>query len=118
MSVTVSSTIPWKVPAIFDSFKDMGEDVKNDLAFLADLRTRIKLSGLGPRGITIISDKLYAAEYFSGSLGVVEINGVQGSNVHSISLGKEKEWKPPVIERRQEETAKLAIKVWPRIPKI
>jgi len=68
------------------------EDVKNDLAFLAELRTRINLSGLGPRGITIISNKVYIAEYFSGSLGVVEIKGGQGSNVHSISLGKEKEW--------------------------
>jgi DNA-binding beta-propeller fold protein YncE len=67
------------------------EDVKNDLAFLSDIRTRVKLRGLGPRGVTIISNKVYAAEYFSGSIGVLEITENKINKVLSISMGEEHE---------------------------
>jgi YVTN family beta-propeller protein len=72
-------------------FQMKPENVKNDLAFLAEFKTRIKLSGLGPRGITIVSNKVYAAEYFSGSIGVVDIEKNSPGNVYSIPLGEEKE---------------------------
>jgi len=68
------------------------ENVKNDLAFLAEIKTRTTLSGLGPRGLASISNTLYVAEYYSASLGMMEINEGQGSNIRSVSLGKEKEW--------------------------
>ena len=68
----------------------MPEDVRNDLAFIAGLRRRVKLSGLGPRGIDIIGDKLYTAEYFSGSIGVVDLENKNNIS-RSIPLGKENE---------------------------
>ena len=49
------------------------EDVPNDLSFLVNLRKRIKLDGNGPRGIAVIGTTVYAAEYFSDSLGVVDV---------------------------------------------
>jgi YVTN family beta-propeller protein len=49
------------------------EDVPNDLSFLVNLRKRIKLDGNGPRGIAVIGTTVYAAEYFTDSLGVVDV---------------------------------------------
>ncbi len=49
-------------------------DVPNDLSFLAGLRRRTGLPGKGPRGLAIVGRTLYAAEYFSDSLAVVDID--------------------------------------------
>ena len=48
-------------------------DVPNDLAFLVGLRQRIKLEGNGPRGLAAAGSKVYVAEYFSDTLGVVDL---------------------------------------------
>jgi len=65
------------------------DDVKNDLAFLADLKQRIKLYGKGPRGIAAVGNKIYAAEYFSDSLALVDISNKNQPKVASIKLGPE-----------------------------
>ena len=49
------------------------KDVPNDLAFLVDLRKRIALGGNGPRGLAVVGNRAYAAEYFSDSLAVVDL---------------------------------------------
>jgi YVTN family beta-propeller protein len=66
------------------------DDVRNDLAFIAGLRRRAKLSGLGPRGLDIIGGKLYVAEYYSGSIGIVDLNNENAAS-KSVSLGNESE---------------------------
>jgi YVTN family beta-propeller protein len=66
------------------------EDVKNDLAFLDGFRRRVKLSGLGPRGIALVGNKLYAAEYFTESIGALDITNALNPRVSSIPLGKTK----------------------------
>jgi DNA-binding beta-propeller fold protein YncE len=45
----------------------------NDLGFLLGLRSRIALPGKGPRGLTIVDGKAYAAMYFSDSIAVVDL---------------------------------------------
>jgi YVTN family beta-propeller protein len=68
------------------------EDVPNDLSFLTGIRKRIKLKGNGPRALAIAGQNAYIAEYFSGSLGVVNIFPEDSRhNVASISLGDEPE---------------------------
>lgn len=49
------------------------DDVPNDLSFLVSMRRRIKLDGNGPRGIAMIGNTVYAAEYFSDSIGVLDV---------------------------------------------
>jgi YVTN family beta-propeller protein len=66
------------------------DDVPNDLSFLVTLKRRLKLSGNGPRGLTIIGTKAYIAEYFSDSLGVVDIDPDVRPNAKSSPLGPEK----------------------------
>ena len=65
-------------------------DVPNDLSFLVGLRRRLKLTGNGPRGLAVIGTKAYTAEYFTDSLGVVDINPENLPKAQSISLGSTK----------------------------
>jgi len=65
------------------------EDVPNDLAFLVDLRRRIPLAGIGPRGLAVVGSTLYAAEYFTDSLGVVDIDPAARPKARMIRLAPE-----------------------------
>jgi len=66
------------------------EDVPNDLAFLVGMRRRLRLAGNGARGLAILDGKAYATEYFSGSLGVVDLNPDAMHRPRSLSLGSER----------------------------
>ncbi|MCX5770545.1 MAG: c-type cytochrome, partial [Candidatus Hydrogenedentes bacterium] len=63
------------------------EDVPNDLAFLVDIRRRVTLKGNGPRGLAIAGSKVYAAEYFSDSLGCLDLTSARANPATSIPLG-------------------------------
>jgi YVTN family beta-propeller protein len=65
------------------------EDVPNDLAFLVDIRERIKLTGKGPRGLAVIGTKVYAAEYFTDTIGVVDISQSR-PRPRSLPLGEKR----------------------------
>jgi YVTN family beta-propeller protein len=64
------------------------EDVRNDLSFMTGIRRRIKLSGKGPRGVAVIGSKVYICEYYSDSIGILDINSETGGGVHSVALGE------------------------------
>jgi len=49
-------------------------EVCDDLAFLVGIRRRLALSGNGPRGLIMVGSVAYAAEYFTDSVGVLDIN--------------------------------------------
>ncbi len=68
-------------------YATMAIDAPNDLAFLVDMRRRIKLAGKGPRGVTVVGARAYVAEYFSDSLGIVDISPDVRPRAHSIVLG-------------------------------
>jgi len=77
-------------------------DVPNDLAFLVDLRRRIRLSGNGPRGLAVIGTTAYVAEYFSDTLGVVDLAAKPANParpVSQIALGP----KPELTKQRRGE---------------
>ena len=64
------------------------KDVPNDLTFLAGLRRRIKLDGIGLRGFAVVGTKAYVAEYFTDSIGVVDTDPLTQQAVRSIPLGE------------------------------
>ena len=66
------------------------KDVPNDLTFLAGLRQRIKLKGIGLRGLTAVGTKVYVTEYYTDSLGIVDIDQLPQPEIKSISLGQTK----------------------------
>ena len=87
-------------------------DVPNNLAFLAGMRRRLKLAGNGPRGLAIVGTKVYTAEYFSDSLGVVDIAPETRPEAMSIALGPKE---PLTVTRKGEmffHDASLCFQKW------
>ena len=88
-------------------------EVPNDLAFLVDLRRRIRLQSRtlygwldadpteanGPRGLAIIGSKVYIAVYFSDVLAVVDLAADRHQQVSRIPLGPKPEL---TVQRRGE----------------
>ena len=75
------------------------DDVPNDLSFLVGLRRRLNLTGNGPRGLVVIGTKAYAAEYFTDTLGAVDINPDARPVAESLALGEKK---PLTVARKGE----------------
>ena len=73
--------------------------VQDDLAFLVGLRRRVSLQGSnplepidatgvnGPRGLTVVGSRVFAAAYFSDNLAVVDLAPKYGTGVSRIALG-------------------------------
>jgi len=74
-------------------------DVPSDLTFLVGIRRRIRLPGNGPRGVAIAGGKVYAAEYFSGTLAAVDLDPAANARPQSLSLGSQSS---PTVVRRGE----------------
>ncbi len=62
-------------------------DVPNDLAFLVGMRTRIKLTGNGPRTVALANGKAFIPMYFSDTVSVVDL--ATKKEVQSITLNPE-----------------------------
>ena len=65
------------------------DNVPNELSFLVGLRKRVKLQGKGPRGLAAIGSRIFAAEYFSGTLGSVDLAQDEPFKSQSFAIGKE-----------------------------
>jgi DNA-binding beta-propeller fold protein YncE len=67
-------------------------DGADNLPFLAGSRQRIKLSGTdrGPRALLVAGHRAYTANYFSGTLSVIDLDAPQ-LKAESIALGNEPE---------------------------
>ncbi len=63
------------------------DDVPNDLSFLVGIKQRLALAGNGPRGIAVAGGKVYAAEYFTDSLGVADLAKDTIHHPASLPLG-------------------------------
>ncbi|MCD6308260.1 MAG: hypothetical protein J7M24_04605, partial [Candidatus Latescibacteria bacterium] len=61
-------------------------EVPGDLSFLVGIRRRVRLKGTGPRGIATVGSRLFAAEYFSDSLGMTDIRETHSGEPRSIGL--------------------------------
>jgi cytochrome c peroxidase len=61
--------------------------MQNDLTFLLGLRRRVRLAGNGPRGLAVIGSTALVAEYFSDSIGAVDIGSGAQSPARSLPLG-------------------------------
>ena len=87
-------------------------DASTDLTWLAGLRTRIPLGGNGPRGLAIVAGKVFAAQYFSDSLGVADLPGGGSPVGRDLTVG----WrKPPDAARLGEmyyNDARLCLQEW------
>ncbi len=67
------------------------ETIPNDLAFLVDLRERIRLPGNGARGLAVGGTTVAVTEYFSDSLAFVDLSADANPSVEQILLGEQAE---------------------------
>ena len=85
-------------------------DVPNDLSFLVGLRQRVKLPGIGPRGVAVVGTTAYITEYFTDTLATVNLQA--DPSVGQIPLGA----KPQLsLERRGQmlfQNADLCFQHW------
>ncbi len=61
--------------------------VPPDFRLLSGIRRRVKLAGKGPRALATVGTTVYAAEYFSDSLGVVKADPEVQREARSLPLG-------------------------------
>jgi cytochrome c peroxidase len=87
-------------------------DVPSDLGFLEGLRRRIKLPGKGPRGVVLVGPAAWAAEYFTDSLGVVDIAPGLRTEARSVRLGPDKPVTPARMGERCFNDADLCLQQW------
>jgi DNA-binding beta-propeller fold protein YncE len=87
-------------------------DASTDLTWLAGLRTRIPLGGNGPRGLAVAAGKVFAAQYFSDSLGIADLPGGGSPVGREITVG----WRKPADAVRLGEMfyndARLCLQQW------
>src|SRR5204863_4600101 len=74
-------------------------DIQNDLSFLTGIRIRVPIEGNGPRSLLVAGARVYAGEYFTGSLAVLDFHSGLPANVRSVKLGQDV---PMTPERRGE----------------
>ena len=87
-------------------------DTPQDLTWLVGLRRRLPLKGNGPRGLALVGGTLYAAEYFSGTVGAVDIEPGREYGAREISLGGPRT--PDVVRQgeRNYNDARLCLQGW------
>jgi DNA-binding beta-propeller fold protein YncE len=88
------------------------DDVPNDLSFLVGIKDRRRLAGNGPRGIAVVGDQVYAAEYFSDSLGVVSLAKDAIHRPKSLALGPKVEASKVRLGERYFNDAEFCFQKW------
>ncbi len=73
--------------------------IPSSMGIMTGLRRRVRLPGLGPRGLALVGSKVYVAGYFSDTIDVVDLKPDTGGHVESIPLGP----KPHPTRRRRGE---------------
>ncbi len=73
-----------------DDFEAMENNPANNMSFLTGLRQRVRLEGIGPRGIDVQGKKVFVAQYFSDDLGVVDFEEPEDCFAYSMKLAPTK----------------------------
>lgn len=83
--------IPTRQPGQkLDEYEASEKNPANDLSFLSSVRVRVRLEGIGPRGIDCHGNQVFVAQYFSDDIGVVDIEDPEDPFAISWSLGPKK----------------------------
>jgi len=88
------------------------EDVPNDLSFLVGIRRRLALAGNGPRAVLAMGKQAYVTEYYSDSLGVVNLDPEAVHRPTSLPLGPARELTPERLGERNFNDATMCFQHW------
>lgn len=84
----------------------------NDLSFLSGIRTRHKVKGNGPRGVVAVGNKVYFAEYFTDSIGVLTVGTNSNCDVLTMALGSTREMDQVRLGEMYFNDASLCFQQW------
>ena len=87
-------------------------DTPQDLTYLVGVRRRLPLKGNGPRGLALIGSALYAAEYFSGTVGAVDIAPGGDYGAREIGVGSPRALDIVRQGERNYNDARLCLQTW------
>ena len=87
-------------------------DTPQDLTYLMGLRRRLPLKGNGPRGLALIGGRLFAAEYFSDTVGVVDIAPGSEYGAEEIAAGGLRSADEARLGEQNYNDAKLCLQGW------
>lgn len=62
------------------------EEVRDDLSFLVGAKRRVPLQGNGPRGLAVVGPRVFAAEYFTDSLAILDLDEGDYAIASSVPL--------------------------------
>jgi cytochrome c peroxidase len=68
------------------SVASTADEVRDDLSFLVGAKRRVRLEGNGPRGLAVVGSRVFAAEYFTDSLAVLDLADGAYGRVKSVVL--------------------------------
>jgi YVTN family beta-propeller protein len=88
------------------------EDVPNDLSFLVGIRRRLALAGNGPRSVLVIDKQAFVSEYYSDSLGVVNLDPEAVHRPASLPLGPVQELTQERLGERNFNDATMCFQHW------
>jgi len=103
-----------KIAAAHEAEK--ADQIPNDLSFLVGLRKRLVLAGNGPRCVAVVGGTIYVGEYFTDSLGAVDITArplpKRRPVAKSVPLGLAVEMTPTRRGEMLFNDAKLCFQMW------
>jgi len=98
--------------ALLTKLQTADEDTPQDLTYLVGLRRRLPLKGNGPRGLALVGGRLFAAEYFSDTVGVVDIAPGGEYGAQEIAAGGPRTPDSARLGERNYNDAKLCLQTW------
>ncbi|UCD49289.1 MAG: c-type cytochrome [Phycisphaerales bacterium] len=64
------------------------DEVRDDLSFLVGAKRRVPLPGSGPRALAVVGSRVFASEYFTDSLAVLDLDKGEYAKAESTPLQK------------------------------
>jgi YVTN family beta-propeller protein len=98
--------------ALLAKLQTADEDTPQDLTFLVGVRRRLPLKGNGPRGVALLGGTLYAAEYFSDTVGAVSLAPGAECGASAIAAGAPRPSDPVRLGERHFNDATLCLQRW------
>lgn len=98
--------------ALLSKLQTGDSDTPQDLTYLVGLRRRVPLKGNGPRGLALAGNSLYAAEYFSDTVGAVDIAPGGEYGAREIAVGAPRAMDAVRQGERNYNDARLCLQGW------
>jgi mono/diheme cytochrome c family protein len=85
------------------------KDIQDDLSFMQDIRTRIKLNGIGAKALSVHENNVFVSMYYSGAINRIDL---KNGTIEVLSLGQKAEATPERLGEMYFNDATLCKQNW------